>query len=66
MKETSCPNCGMSKSEWMRNDGRGVSREGLVYCCEGCAVKNQCTCRYEGSRKARDVKGRRPAHVHTP
>jgi hypothetical protein len=64
MKERNCPNCGMPKSQWIRNDGRGVSREGTFYCCEGCAVDNRCTCMTE--RNTKDRKGRKPAHAAKP
>jgi hypothetical protein len=64
MKDLLCANCGMPRSEWTRNDGRGVTREGLHYCCEGCAQDNHCICRKRGM--TRDSKGRRPAHVSNP
>ena len=64
MTEELCAECGMPKSEWTRNDGQGVSREGLHYCCEGCSQDNRCICRTD--QVTRDTKGRRPARVSHP
>jgi hypothetical protein len=59
-----CANCGMPKSQWTRNDGQGVKRENVMYCCEGCAQDNRCICR--GGRVTRDTKGRPAAPVSQP
>jgi hypothetical protein len=63
MEQKRCANCGMGKSQWTRNDGRGFSREGIFYCCEGCAQDNHCTCRRAVTR---DTKGRKPVRVSNP
>ncbi len=39
-----CPSCGMSPEEWKGNKGRGVRKDEMVYCCEGCAAESGCTC----------------------
>lgn len=51
MTEVSCAGCGMPKSEWTRNDGQGFLREGLLFCCQGCAEYDHCTCWTERDRK---------------
>ena len=44
MDEPACPRCGLEKDRWKGNRGQGVEREGLTYCCEGCAGGDICTC----------------------
>jgi hypothetical protein len=36
-----CSECGMPSSEW---DGKGVEKNGEVFCCVGCAEETGCTC----------------------
>ena len=43
MEET-CAGCGMDRSEWKGNRGQGVSKNGEIYCCQGCADGVDCTC----------------------
>jgi hypothetical protein len=45
MAQERCPACGMTKDQWKGNGGRGVSRGGRTYCCDGCANGTGCTCR---------------------
>jgi len=45
MAQQTCPRCGMQQMEWKGNDGRGVTREGKTFCCEGCSNDTGCTCR---------------------
>ena len=44
MKERKCDVCGMPARDWKGNNGRGVSREGEIFCCEGCAFGGPCIC----------------------
>lgn len=39
-----CPNCGMTREDWRGNGGQGYDAGGVVYCCQGCAEGNGCTC----------------------
>lgn len=45
MSEQTCPRCGMTKSQWKGNGGDGVERDGVRYCCDGCANGTGCTCK---------------------
>jgi hypothetical protein len=46
MAETqTCPACGMPKSAWKANNGQGYTKDGRIYCCQGCAEGTGCTCR---------------------
>jgi hypothetical protein len=45
MADQTCPRCGMHRNDWKGNNGRGVTREGQTYCCDGCANNTGCTCR---------------------
>lgn len=31
-----CPTCGMEKGVWRGNEGQGVVKDGVAYCCEEC------------------------------
>lgn len=42
--EDDCPNCGMARSEWKGNSGKGYTKDGETYCCRGCAEGTGCTC----------------------
>jgi len=37
----SCPRCGMDRKDWLDD---GFRRDGLDYCCLGCAGDTGCTC----------------------
>lgn len=39
-----CPGCGLADSDWQGADGRGYTKDGLRYCCSGCAEDAGCTC----------------------
>jgi len=39
-----CAQCGIRKSQWGDNSGRGFEKEYLGYCCEGCSESTGCTC----------------------
>jgi hypothetical protein len=39
-----CANCGMSKEEWMGNNGQGFQMGDKTFCCQGCATGTGCTC----------------------
>jgi hypothetical protein len=43
--EPACYKCGMLKANWKGNEGRGYTKDGLTYCCQGCAEGTGCTCR---------------------
>lgn len=43
-EEPQCENCGMPKSEWKGNLGKGYQVEGETYCCRGCAEDGECDC----------------------
>ena len=45
MEERTCPRCGMEQRLWQGNNGQGVTKEGQLYCCTGCANNTGCTCR---------------------
>lgn len=36
-----CPTCGRESSEWMENDGRGVTAGGVTYCSVECLQRDQ-------------------------
>ena len=42
--QQTCPQCGMSKEDWKGNGGRGVTKSGKTFCCQGCADGDECTC----------------------
>ena len=44
--EADCPVCGLPVEE----GSRPTTRDGVLYCCEGCASGKDCTC---------------PQHVHS-
>jgi len=39
-----CANCGMTREDWRGNGGQGYSLGGILYCCEGCAKGDGCSC----------------------
>jgi hypothetical protein len=39
-----CDGCGMKRSEWKGNSGHGYVKDGLTYCCKGCAEETTCSC----------------------
>lgn len=41
--EERCPKCHMRRIEW-QNNGQGYGRDGVTYCCRGCAEGTGCTC----------------------
>jgi hypothetical protein len=42
--EDICVGCGMEKSEWKGNEGKGYMKDGQMFCCEDCAEGIECTC----------------------
>jgi uncharacterized OB-fold protein len=36
-----CPMCGRERSEWIENEGEGVSVAGLTYCSVECLQRDQ-------------------------
>jgi hypothetical protein len=44
-KAGGCPGCGMPREDWPKVAGAGYAKDGVVYCCEGCADGSGCTCR---------------------
>jgi hypothetical protein len=36
-----CPFCGQDRSEWVENEGEGVTGAGLSYCSQDCLVRDQ-------------------------
>ena len=45
MAQPQCPKCGMQQTEWLGSDREGFTRDGQVFCCQGCAEGSGCTCR---------------------
>lgn len=43
-EDKKCPGCGMQKTEWKGNKGRGFEGDDDTYCCRGCAEGSGCTC----------------------
>jgi len=44
LAEQKCPVCSRSRNEWRTNSGRGETKDGTMYCCEGCAKGTSCIC----------------------
>jgi hypothetical protein len=42
--EDICAGCGMERSEWKGNRGRGYTKNGQIYCCQDCAEDIECNC----------------------
>jgi hypothetical protein len=42
--EDVCAGCGMERSEWKGNQGKGYIKDGSIYCCRDCAEDIECTC----------------------
>ena len=36
----SCAACGLPLAEWKENAGKGVKKEGVLYCSQACAEKS--------------------------
>ena len=36
--------CGMERSEWKGNNGKGYYEDGVAYCCRDCAEDIECAC----------------------
>ena len=45
MGQTTCPTCGMPRSDWLASDGQGYAAGDQLHCCRGCAEGAGCTCR---------------------
>lgn len=39
-----CHQCGMQKGQWSGNQGKGIEKDGMYYCCKGCADDTGCMC----------------------
>lgn len=39
-----CAGCGMHKSSWEANNGKGYLKGGETYCCKDCAEGIECVC----------------------
>jgi hypothetical protein len=46
----SCPECGMERQDWV-GDGYSSSKDGQIYCCQGCAEGTGCICKDAQSRE---------------
>jgi len=46
-----CARCGMPRDVWPDDAWGGAVRDGVIYCCKGCADGTGCTC--TGSRVRR-------------
>jgi hypothetical protein len=40
-----CPACGLPREDWPDDGAGGYSKDGVIYCCHGCADGPGCTCR---------------------
>jgi hypothetical protein len=43
-QETVCHECGMQKGQWSGNQGKGIEKGGMYFCCKGCADGTGCMC----------------------
>lgn len=50
IKGAVCPNCGLLQDRWTGNSGEGYEKQGLIFCCEGCAEDTGCGCVEEMER----------------
>jgi hypothetical protein len=48
--EEVCPGCGLERSAWQGNGGRGYPADGGSHCCRACAEGIDCTCTAQGAR----------------
>jgi hypothetical protein len=39
-----CAGCGLKREWWSASAGKGYVKEGLTYCCQGCAKNAKCRC----------------------
>ena len=39
-----CPRCGMPRDIWPDDSAGGAKKDGVFYCCIGCADDKGCTC----------------------
>jgi hypothetical protein len=39
-----CPRCGMARDVWPDDSAGGAVKDGITYCCKGCAEDTGCTC----------------------
>jgi hypothetical protein len=44
VEEEVCARCGVERSVWQGNKGKGYTRHGATYCCHGCAEGFECSC----------------------
>jgi|GEM_PF-2382861 len=35
-----CASCGIPLEEWKENEGKGIKKEGVLYCSQACANKS--------------------------
>jgi hypothetical protein len=47
--EEVCPGCGLGRSAWQGNGGRGYPTDGGPHCCQACAEGIDCTCTAQGA-----------------
>ncbi len=48
--EEVCPGCGLERSAWQGNGGRGYATDRGPHCCQACAEGIDCTCTAQGAR----------------
>ncbi len=42
--ETTCPICGLDKTQWKAHNGAGYELSGEIFCCQECARGGDCIC----------------------
>jgi hypothetical protein len=57
-----CPRCRMPRDTWPDDSGGGALKDGVTYCCKGCADDTGCTCR---GNRTQEPAGQRPAYQDT-
>jgi len=62
MPKKKCPECGMDRSQWTRNDGLGFEKEGLTYCCKGCARTTGCVCKNDVRPRPKNTRKKMGPH----
>ena len=44
MDDRACPNCSRPRDQWPDDAAGGYTKDGAVYCCQGCIEGSGCTC----------------------
>ena len=55
-EEDACPGCGLVRTFWSVDEGRGVlGEDDEYYCCASCASGGVCDCSGESQKEARKL-----------